>query len=139
MTPDLTTPADRNRTAGSGSPKRVTCECPGWARLPGGDAGRPAGPGRRDGGGRTGGGPRRIVATFPQRRRAGELRVRGEYEPGPTDVSNEAQDEAAKAFTKALELSPEFPITRALLRRVLLMQGRPREAPAEIEREPDQV
>ena len=54
-------------------------------------------------------------------------------------MSNGAQDEAAKAFTKALELSPEFPITRALLRRVLLMQGRPREAPAEIEREPDQV
>jgi len=48
-------------------------------------------------------------------------------------------DEAAAAFTKALELSPDFPITRAMLGRVLLMQGRPREALAEIEREPDQV
>ena len=47
--------------------------------------------------------------------------------------------EAAGAFTKALELSPEFPVTRALLGRVLLLQGRPREALAEIEREPDQV
>jgi TolB-like protein/lipoprotein NlpI len=48
-------------------------------------------------------------------------------------------DEAAAAFTKALELSPDYPIMRALLGRVRLMQGRPREALAEIEREPDEV
>jgi tetratricopeptide (TPR) repeat protein len=48
-------------------------------------------------------------------------------------------DEAAAAFTKALELSPDYPITRALLGRVRLMQGRPQEALAEIEREPDEV
>ena len=47
--------------------------------------------------------------------------------------------EAAAAFTKGLELSPDYPITRALLGRVLVLQGRPQEALAEIEREPDEV
>jgi tetratricopeptide (TPR) repeat protein len=46
-------------------------------------------------------------------------------------------DEAANALKKSLELNPQFPVVRAYLGRVYLMQGRPLEALAVMEQETD--
>jgi serine/threonine protein kinase/TolB-like protein/Flp pilus assembly protein TadD len=48
-------------------------------------------------------------------------------------------EEAATALKKVLELNPDFPVSRVLLGRVLLAQGRSGEALGEMEREPDPV
>jgi serine/threonine protein kinase/Tfp pilus assembly protein PilF len=49
------------------------------------------------------------------------------------------QEEAAAALRKALELNPNFPVSRVLLGRVLLDQGKRQEALKEMDREPDRV
>jgi len=48
-------------------------------------------------------------------------------------------EEATAALKKALELNPDFPISRVLLGRVLLAQGQPQAALGEMEREADPV
>jgi tetratricopeptide (TPR) repeat protein len=48
-------------------------------------------------------------------------------------------EEATAALNKALELNPQFPVSRVLLGRVLLAQGQPQAALREMEREPDPV
>jgi tetratricopeptide (TPR) repeat protein len=45
-------------------------------------------------------------------------------------------EEAVSAWKKALELSPERPVSRAYLGVVAVLQGRPQEALAEIQKEP---
>jgi len=48
-------------------------------------------------------------------------------------------EEATAALKKALELNPDFPVSRVLLGRVLLDQGQPQAALGEMERESDPV